>query len=105
VSSAFPAVDKSLKLQQSFLGKAHAEDVTEHYEIGKVLGAGNYGTTRIAVHKPTGEVFACKSIMKSRCAAARGSMCSTSVCCCPCRTVEHSRRRSDCAFSNSCGSL
>jgi hypothetical protein len=85
VSSAFPAVDKSLKLQQSFLGKAHAEDVTEHYEIGKVLGAGNYGTTRIALHKPTGEMFACKSIMKSRCGAVRGSVCRTSECCWPMR--------------------
>lgn len=69
LACAFPPVDKQSQLQRSLLGKRHAEDVTEHYEIGRVLGAGYYGTTRIAVHKGTGEVFACKSINKSRCAA------------------------------------
>ncbi|WIA30466.1 hypothetical protein OEZ86_000550 [Tetradesmus obliquus] len=66
LACAFPPVDKQSQLQRSLLGKRHAEDVTEHYEIGRVLGAGYYGTTRIAVHKGTGEVFACKSINKSR---------------------------------------
>ena len=69
LACTFPPVDKQLQLQRSLLGKGHAEDVTEHYEIGRVLGAGHYGTTRIAIHKATGEVFACKSINKSRCAA------------------------------------
>jgi hypothetical protein len=80
-SCAFPPVDREQLLQHSMLGKQHAEDVTDHYEIGRVLGAGNYGTTRIAVQKATGEMFACKSIMKSRCASARSSACNTADCC------------------------
>jgi serine/threonine protein kinase len=67
-SFAFPPVDKGELLQHSLLGKTHAEDVTDHYEVGRVLGAGHYGTTRIALHKVTGEMYACKSIKKSRCA-------------------------------------
>jgi serine/threonine protein kinase len=40
--------------------------VTEFYDIGKVLGAGQFGTTRLAVHKESGKHYACKSILKSR---------------------------------------
>jgi phage terminase large subunit-like protein len=69
LACAFPPVNKDLQLQRSLLGKRHAEDVTDHYEIGRVLGAGHYGTTRIALHKTTGEMYACKSINKSRWAA------------------------------------
>lgn len=43
-----------------------AEDVTEFYDIGQVLGAGQFGTTRVAISKATGERYACKSINKAR---------------------------------------
>lgn len=65
-SGAFPPVNKEVQLQHSLLGKAYAEDVTEHYEIGRVLGNGHCGTTRIALHKMSGQTFACKSIKKNR---------------------------------------
>eukprot|EP00775_Hariotina_reticulata_P005113 gene5113-5353_t len=63
---AFPAVDKGQTLTNSLLGKDTAQDVTEFYDIGKILGAGQFGTTRLAVHKASGKHFACKSILKSR---------------------------------------
>lgn len=41
-------------------------DVTAEYNLGKVLGKGQFGTTRLAVRKDTGEKFACKSISKRK---------------------------------------
>jgi serine/threonine protein kinase len=42
------------------------QDIGEKYILGKVLGKGQFGTTRIAIHKETGEKFACKTISKRK---------------------------------------
>lgn len=41
-------------------------DINEDYELGKVLGRGQFGTTRIAVSKTSRQKFACKSISKRK---------------------------------------
>lgn len=44
-----------------------AQDVTSDYNLGKVLGRGQFGTTRIAEKKGAGsKSFACKSIAKRK---------------------------------------
>ncbi|KAK9805672.1 hypothetical protein WJX72_011131 [[Myrmecia] bisecta] len=53
----------------SVLGKT-TEDVTTLYSLGKVLGRGQFGTTRLAEAKPTGEKYACKSISKRKLTSA-----------------------------------
>ncbi|KAK9835373.1 hypothetical protein WJX81_005486 [Elliptochloris bilobata] len=53
------------KLTNSVLGK-ETEDVTNIYTLGRVLGRGQFGTTRLAVHKGTGKEYACKSIGKRK---------------------------------------
>ncbi|XP_022739547.1 calcium-dependent protein kinase SK5-like isoform X2 [Durio zibethinus] len=40
--------------------------LTEHYTIGKRLGQGQFGTTYLCIHKPTGQQYACKSIPKRK---------------------------------------
>lgn len=42
------------------------QDVTVLYTLGRVLGRGQFGTTRLAVQKATGKEFACKSIGKRK---------------------------------------
>jgi calcium-dependent protein kinase len=42
------------------------QDIVEKFTLGKVLGKGQFGTTRIAIHKETGEKFACKTISKRK---------------------------------------
>lgn len=42
------------------------QDVTNVYIMGKVLGRGQFGTTRLATQKSTGKDFACKSIAKRK---------------------------------------
>ena len=42
------------------------QDVTSHYNLGKVLGRGQFGTTRVAECKSSGNVYACKSIAKRK---------------------------------------
>lgn len=49
------------------LKKPHGSpSLEDDYEVGRVLGRGAYGTVRKAVHRLTGEIFACKSIPKSK---------------------------------------
>ena len=38
----------------------------DHYLMGKKLGQGQFGTTYLCTHKPTGAHFACKSIPKRK---------------------------------------
>jgi serine/threonine protein kinase len=64
-----PEVDKSQPLRGSVLGRESAEDVREEYDIGNVLGIGQFGVIRLATHKTSGFKYACKSINKSRLAA------------------------------------
>ena len=42
------------------------QDVTQLYTLGRVLGRGQFGTTRLAEDKTTGEHLACKSISKRK---------------------------------------
>lgn len=42
------------------------QEVTEVYTLGKVLGRGQFGVTRLATDKATGEELACKSISKRK---------------------------------------
>ncbi|KAK9917210.1 hypothetical protein WJX75_001895 [Coccomyxa subellipsoidea] len=53
------------RLTQNVLGKT-TDDVTNHYTLGKVLGRGQFGTTRQATEKATGKELACKSIAKRK---------------------------------------
>ena len=51
------------------------QDVSSEYTLGKVLGRGQFGTTRLAEDKKSGKVLACKSIAKRKltCAAAQAA--------------------------------
>ncbi|GMI67781.1 calcium-dependent protein kinase 2 [Hibiscus trionum] len=40
--------------------------LAEHYSLGKKLGQGQFGTTYLCTHKPTGQQYACKSIPKRK---------------------------------------
>lgn len=42
------------------------QDVSAEYTLGKVLGRGQFGTTRIADRKGHQQSFACKSIAKRK---------------------------------------
>lgn len=42
------------------------KDVTQLYTLGKVLGKGQFGTTRVAEEKATSKIYACKSIAKRK---------------------------------------
>jgi calcium-dependent protein kinase len=42
------------------------QEVTTLYTLGKVLGRGQFGVTRLATNKATGEELACKSISKRK---------------------------------------
>lgn len=44
----------------------YQQNITDFFNLGKVLGKGQFGTTRLAVQKDTGEKFACKSITKRK---------------------------------------
>jgi calcium-dependent protein kinase len=47
------------------LGKEAPDDVRLEYEVGQVLGTGQFGVTRVAIHRVSGHKYACKSISKS----------------------------------------
>ena len=40
--------------------------VTDQYDLGKELGRGSYGVTRIAIDKKTSKYYACKTLSKRR---------------------------------------
>ena len=42
------------------------QNVNSLYTLGRVLGRGQFGTTRLAVEKGTGKEYACKSIGKRK---------------------------------------
>lgn len=42
------------------------EDVTAHYNLARVLGRGQFGVTRLAEDKNTGDKYACKTISKRK---------------------------------------
>lgn len=85
------------------MGALRAQDVTTVYTLGRVLGRGQFGTTRLAVHKASGKEYACKSIGKRKllcapspalvhlrrhcgskpCNIHRGDRPGTSCCLCP----------------------
>jgi hypothetical protein len=47
---------------------ARWEDVREHYVFDKILGRGQFGVTRLVMHRETRGRAACKSISKRKCA-------------------------------------
>jgi calcium-dependent protein kinase len=51
--------------KKSVLG-VPTEDVRAVYELGKELGKGQFGVTRLCTHKASGKSFACKTISKRR---------------------------------------
>ncbi|XAR62372.1 Non-specific serine/threonine protein kinase [Bertholletia excelsa] len=59
--------DKPTKTGQrgSVLGRP-MENVRSIYTLGKELGRGQFGVTRLCTHKQTGEQFACKTIAKRK---------------------------------------
>lgn len=42
------------------------QNITESYAIRKVLGKGQFGTTRLATHIASGKDYACKTINKKK---------------------------------------
>lgn len=42
------------------------KDIADQFSLGRVLGKGQFGTTRIAIQRATGEQFACKTISKRK---------------------------------------
>lgn len=64
-AGSHPAAGKPTAGVNSVLGKP-LSDVTSHYHLGKVLGRGQFGTTRLAEHKAEKKTFACKSIAKRK---------------------------------------
>ena len=51
---------------ESPLACRYCNSIGDTYTLGKVLGKGQFGTTRIAVHKETGEKYACKTVSKRK---------------------------------------
>ena len=47
------------------LGKK-TPDLQEHYNVGSLLGTGQFATTRVATNRQTGQKLACKSISKAK---------------------------------------
>eukprot|EP01023_Acetabularia_acetabulum_P026032 TRINITY_DN2479_c0_g1_i1.p1 TRINITY_DN2479_c0_g1~~TRINITY_DN2479_c0_g1_i1.p1 ORF type:complete len:551 (+),score=120.55 TRINITY_DN2479_c0_g1_i1:148-1800(+) len=56
---------KQVRASNVVLGKETA-DVASLYNLGKVLGRGQFGITRLATDKNTNEKFACKTISKRK---------------------------------------
>lgn len=50
-------------MTHNILGHGHS-DLGQRYALGKVLGRGADGVVRAAVHRKTGQRFACKTIFK-----------------------------------------
>ena len=51
---------------QQYLVRMQLQPSLCRYDLGKVLGKGQFGVTRLATDKKTGEVLACKSISKRK---------------------------------------
>lgn len=57
-------MDTTRPLRNSVLGRDRADDWRDVYEMGHVLGAGQFGVIRLATDKQTGLRYACKSVPK-----------------------------------------
>lgn len=62
---AAPHKKRDSKPFRHFLDQ-ETKDISAEYELGKILGRGQFGTTRIAVQKSSNQKFACKSISKRK---------------------------------------
>lgn len=51
-------------------------DIEDAYSLGKVLGEGQFGVTRLVVHRESGQEFACKTISKVTLKVSRGDPCT-----------------------------
>lgn len=63
--NACPVQQKGKRKPRSVLGKPFS-DVHKEFELGKILGEGQFGTTKLAVHRETKQAFACKTILKRK---------------------------------------
>lgn len=52
------------ELQEDSVLKNRTDHLKEHYNLGRMLGDGQFGTTFLCVEKETGKEYACKSIAK-----------------------------------------
>ena len=59
-------------LARPLLGGFEASDVTERYAVGHVLGRGAYATTRVCVHRETGQQVRAAAGGGGRCGEMRG---------------------------------
>lgn len=53
-------------LQVDSVLKNRTDHLKEHYNLGRMLGDGQFGTTFLCVEKETGKEYACKSIAKRK---------------------------------------
>ena len=60
------AVTKNPTSSSSNVLGRQTEDVNSLFTLGKVLGKGQFGVTRVAEEKSTGSIYACKSIAKRK---------------------------------------
>ncbi|CAL0334601.1 unnamed protein product [Lupinus luteus] len=51
--------------EPAILGKPF-EDINKYYTIGRELGRGKFGVTRLCTEKSTGYTFACKTVLKTK---------------------------------------
>ena len=68
--AAAPQVKRARMGPPQILGPKEQRDVREDFEVGKVLGEGQYGITREAKRRDGGEVFAVKTISKKKIVSA-----------------------------------
>lgn len=61
-----PASVKHVKPSSKWMLGKVTPDINTEYSLGKVLGKGHFGVTRLATHKATGKQYACKSISKAK---------------------------------------
>jgi hypothetical protein len=61
--------NKDVPLCRSVLGRTQPDDVHARYAVGRVLGSGKFGVTRLAVARDSGRHYACNTISKAGLAA------------------------------------
>ncbi|KAG2683453.1 hypothetical protein I3760_10G031600 [Carya illinoinensis] len=60
------ATDHGVSLKLSVLKEPTGSEIELQYELGRELGRGEFGITKLCTDRATGETFACKSISKNK---------------------------------------